>query len=72
MPLSNDRMRVAAYDFLRGREVGRFKEAMQIACGSVEIVSSSRAVALTETSRVEHDDAVPHRAYPKARITNEL
>jgi len=52
MPLSNDRMRVAAYDFLRGREVGRFKEAMQIACGSVEIVSSSRAVALTETSRV--------------------
>jgi hypothetical protein len=30
---------------------------MQVACGSVEIVTSSRLVALTETSRVEYDDA---------------
>jgi hypothetical protein len=34
-----------------GHEVGRFKEAMQVACGSIEIVTSSRLVALTEPSR---------------------
>jgi hypothetical protein len=44
-------------DSSRGREVGRFKETMQVACGSVEIVTSSRFVAFTETSRVEYDDA---------------
>src|SRR5260370_16366254 len=40
-----------------GRKVGRCKETMQVACGSVEIVASSRLVALTETSGVEDDDA---------------
>src|SRR3977135_1574922 len=39
------------------REVGRFEETMQVACGRVEIVPSSRLVALTETSGVEDDDA---------------
>src|SRR5262245_56442026 len=40
-----------------GREVGRFEETMQVACGSIEIVTPGRLVALTETSRVEYDDA---------------
>src|SRR5262249_33686561 len=44
-------------DSSRAREVGRFEETMQVACGSIEIVTPGRLVALAETSRVEHDDA---------------
>ena len=46
-------------DSSRGREVGRFKEAMQVACGGVEIVTSGRLVAVTKAARVEDDDATP-------------
>src|SRR5258708_13479612 len=44
-------------DSSRARKIGQFKETMQVACGSVEIVTLSRVVTFTETSRVEYDDA---------------
>ena len=43
-------------DSFRAREVGRFKEAMQVACGCVEIVTADRLVAFTETTGIEDDD----------------
>src|SRR5262245_54954934 len=44
-------------DSSRCCEVGRFEETMQVACGSIEIVTPGWLVALAKTSRIEHDDA---------------
>src|SRR5436305_13028695 len=44
-------------DSARSLEAGRLQKTVQVARGRVEIVTSQRLVALTETSGVQYDDA---------------